>query len=502
MNHAASLHALFLSTAALARAMCLQTTKAYPLRLWIVDNSGSMREADGRRLVASSSKTNVRWTQTTRWDELKDTVTYHAQLAALLLAPTQFMVRYILKRSVHYGHRRQVCSLTILTKLCHSSSLQLLNPPADNGLHQMGVAEMGADMVEEDLHSLRHALNSTSPGGATPLTRHLNNIFALVSSMKSQLDKEGHRVVVVLATDGVPTNTSGHSGWKVDEDFEQALQRLQTLPVWIVVRLCTNDERVVQYYQNLDDRLEWSLEVLDDFVDEAKEVYRYNPWLNYALPLHRCREWGFPSRLMDLLDERTLTLEEMSDFLQLVFADSFNYLPDPAVDWEDFKKRVCKMIEQEEQPWNPSKKKAAPWIDMRQLENTYGPHRHQRQLAIMGTSAFVAVCVLWHLVSNMLQNVWQSALLAPSPSPTPVLTETAMPLTANGLIWILGGIVLMLLYLPRGPPNMKLVLALLGVILTLALPSLWSKSASFWKGAGWMAGGLVLLFLVAAFNDR
>ena len=72
--------------------MCVKTTRAFPLRLWVVDNSGSMRENDGRRLVASSSKSNVRWTQCTRWDELKDTVTYHAQMAALLVAPTQFMV--------------------------------------------------------------------------------------------------------------------------------------------------------------------------------------------------------------------------------------------------------------------------------------------------------------------------------------------------------------------------------------------------------------------------
>ena len=104
---------------ALARALSLQSTRAFPLRLWIVDNSGSMREPDGRRLVESSTKDNVKWAKTTRWEELKvsavavvschavdvaptiqlslsllcqDTVTYHAQLAGLLQAPTEFMV--------------------------------------------------------------------------------------------------------------------------------------------------------------------------------------------------------------------------------------------------------------------------------------------------------------------------------------------------------------------------------------------------------------------------
>ncbi len=55
---------------ALARALSLQSTRAFPLRLWIVDNSGSMREPDGRRLVESSTKDNVKWAKTTRWEEL------------------------------------------------------------------------------------------------------------------------------------------------------------------------------------------------------------------------------------------------------------------------------------------------------------------------------------------------------------------------------------------------------------------------------------------------
>ena len=53
--------------------------------------------------------------------------------------------------------------------------------------------------------------------------------------------------------------------------------------------------------------LEFNLEVLDDFLAEAKEVNRYNRWLNYALPMHRCRELGYHDRLFDLLGMPSLS---------------------------------------------------------------------------------------------------------------------------------------------------------------------------------------------------
>ena len=54
-----------------------------------------MNAADGQRLVETNRRNDVKWTPCTRWAELRECVNYHAQLAALLEAPTQFKVRTI-----------------------------------------------------------------------------------------------------------------------------------------------------------------------------------------------------------------------------------------------------------------------------------------------------------------------------------------------------------------------------------------------------------------------
>lgn len=59
--------------------------------------------------------------------------------------------------------------------------------------------------------------------------------------------------------------------------------------VWVVIRLCTDEQPVVDFYNALDSVLELPLEVLDDHLNEAKECHQFNSWLNYALPLHRCK---------------------------------------------------------------------------------------------------------------------------------------------------------------------------------------------------------------------
>mmetsp|Transcript_11088 Transcript_11088/g.20231 ORF Transcript_11088/g.20231 Transcript_11088/m.20231 type:complete len:383 (-) Transcript_11088:112-1260(-) len=324
----------------LARAMT-ENNASFPLRIWVVDNSGSMATCDGHRMVETKKSSDVKMVPCTRWSEIQDTVNYHVQMSALLQAPTVF---------------------------------RLLNDPgARVGPQQFSVAEQGATMIESDVETARQTMQNSSPGGVTPLFQHIRDIRESVSAMADTLRRDGTRVAIILATDGLPTNEKGIGDSHVKQQFVDSLRSLEGLPVWVVVRLCTDDEDVVEFYNNIDAQLELSLEVLDDFVGEATEVYEHNAWLNYTLALHRCREMGYHNRLFDLLDERTLTKGELRDFCMLLFGNSmFDSVPEPEVDWEGFIKAVAGMASKENKQWNPMKKKMTPIVDVKKMAKMYG----------------------------------------------------------------------------------------------------------------------------------
>jgi len=316
-----------------------RSNNIFPLRIWVVDNSGSMAQADGHSLLNFFySAEALKVMNCTRWAEIQETVTYHARMAAALQAPTSF---------------------------------RLLN--TFNGTDMFGIAERGPEHIASDLEDALRTIQEVSPRGTTPLSKHVREIGATVISMKDQLVAKGQKAVIVLATDGLPTDQNGHSTSLARNEFTQALRSLEGLPVWVVIRLCTDDDEVVNFYNNIDNELELSLDVLDDFTTEAKKVYRYNTWLNYALPLHRLREMGFYHKLFDLIDERSLTRDELRDFFCFLYGgDVLDGLPDPHVNWDKFLKHIKAVNNKAGLQWNPIKNRMQPWVDIRKLDRMFG----------------------------------------------------------------------------------------------------------------------------------
>ena len=128
----------------------------------------------------------------------------------------------------------------------------------------------------------------------------------------------------------------------------------------------------MDFWNNLDNQLELSLEVLDDFMAEAQEIHAVNPWLTYGLPLHRMREMGFYSKLFDLLDERALAKDELREFFRLLFGTGrMDSVPDPQADWKAFLDAIERLNREEGRTWNPITKRMDYWVDMRKLKRAY-----------------------------------------------------------------------------------------------------------------------------------
>lgn len=296
--------------------------QSMPYHFWIVDNSGSMQKADGKRLVRDTGGT-LRSISATRWEELCQVVLQTAEVAAAVGARIDF---HLLNRD---GLQPQYLTL--------DSSADDAIPAAS----KLSVAE------------LRRRMQSTIPAGRTPLTAAVQQISALLRPVASRLQAAGQRSVVVLCTDGLPDDS--HS-------FLGALQELQALPVWLVVRLCTDDDGVVSYWNDLDARLEAPLEVLDDEVGEAREVHEAgNQWLTYAPQLQLARQFGMQSKLFDLIDETALLPSQIAAFCEeLLGCDP---LPEPEVDTLTFVQVLKAQLAEVPNVYDPLTRRMRPWID-------------------------------------------------------------------------------------------------------------------------------------------
>jgi len=204
------------------------TVTTYPLRFWVVDNSGSMRTNDGHQLRGSSDA--IRVVDCNRYVELVGSVVYHAELAGLLRATTVF---------------------------------RLLNDPGSRvGPQEFSVAEANhsnggpatKSSIEHDVQQVRSIMERSEPIGVTPLTEHILAIRQRLSDVAPTLRAQGQKAVIVLATDGLPSDSFGKSSARVRDEFIDALRSLQFLPVWLVIRLCTGTYECSRYCTTLSIR--------------------------------------------------------------------------------------------------------------------------------------------------------------------------------------------------------------------------------------------------------
>merc|ERR1712232_408830 len=120
--------------------------------------------------------------------------------------------------------------------------------------------------IDAQCEQLEVMLKKIQPNGTTPLTERLGEIHRRIQMQSDELVRAGQNVILIIATDGMPTST--HSGSSSPGDrtqFVAALRRITgDLPVHVVIRLTTDEDSIVDFYNKIDEELEISLEVLDD----------------------------------------------------------------------------------------------------------------------------------------------------------------------------------------------------------------------------------------------
>ena len=194
-----------------------------PIRFWLVDNSGSMLSPGGCEIRGVSCQEPY-VAKCTRWAELKGTVAWHADLAGVLENHTVF---------------------------------RLVNAPENlPNAQEFAVADRAADILTaESVERANCIMKSVTPRGFTPLAAHVKRIRESMLAIRKTLENRCQQAVVVIATDGLPTDDAGESTDDAKDMFENALKSLQSLPVWLVIRLCTGDPDVMGYYNGLDQKV-------------------------------------------------------------------------------------------------------------------------------------------------------------------------------------------------------------------------------------------------------
>ena len=313
------------------REQFIKTLNQIPLRIWVLDNSGSMSTHDGNFFIAKTK----RMASCTRWDELQNTMKLHLSLASDLQAPCV---------------------------------LRLLNPGHD-GSQVMTCSDPNPEVFGAQIHAARATIMRTYPGNSTPLAWHVHQVHDRIRGMVPELRSRGQKVCVVLATDGLPTDNPRHVHGGAKEAFRQALNSLSGLPVWVVIRLLTDNEDVVDYYNDLDQQVEVPLDVLDDWEGEAREVCAVNPWINYTQELHHAREFGLLHPVFDLMDEKAFGASEVMQFLGLIFGeDAVLEMPTPLIDMDGFLEGVQRLLNQTAPSFNILRKKIKPVVSLKKLE--------------------------------------------------------------------------------------------------------------------------------------
>jgi hypothetical protein len=235
-----------------------------PLRYFIVDDSGSMTINDGQIFDAEKKKI----IKCSRWNELLETLKFQIGVSNSGMIKSKFIFL--------------------------------------NG----GFLDVG-DKFISDKHFFDRYFKIAE--GSTPLCGAISIIINEIAQFSEYYRQNGKTISIVVMTDGDAS----------DGDIRGQFELLKCYPVHLTLRLFTNEEKIVNYWNEIDRDLELRFDVIDNYLDEYKEVSKANPWLTYGLELHRLREYGLMSNEMDNIDEEIFEIDSIRTIIIIIYGEKY-----------------------------------------------------------------------------------------------------------------------------------------------------------------------------------
>ena len=375
-------------------------------------NNHAIHTREGRASSAESAATiqsaksdpdpdpEPQYVKCTRWAELSATIAFHAQLAKLSAAVTSAhsaATDSVQRSSVNSEFR----FLHHHTNAMNTSMIDALSPSHLHSSHHshphrhshsalpcfiIGDVERDGDSGD-DFEALEHFLKeSVFPTGHVSsrkdaLIREIVEIGQRayhLSPVEGESERENKIVHVLLATDYNGEREEGESEMEGIEDTDlaaiiaKAWSSIPGVSVHLTVRLSCTDSHTLRYWHGVRHRLlthtssptsSLSIEIISgDLQSEAKSVRRVNPWLTYAEPLHRLREFGFCydkngiSLSLASIGEERLDVQHVRVCVSLVLGPPSSegegegesgkgHYPDPEKEWTAFEASVQDKLE-------------------------------------------------------------------------------------------------------------------------------------------------------------
>lgn len=257
-------------------------SKKFGIVYHILDDSGSMIINDGKIIKKNKDKLYI--SKCSRWTEMVENTKNFANISFFGRIPMEFR---FLNRSIpiKVGYPED-----------YYDSINIPNYYLPKN-------------IDHNYQTLLGICNS-SPNGTTPLCRHIFEITMEIRQYEHILRENSQLALIIISTDGEAS----------DGDINEALRPLQQLPVLIILKLHTGEEKVIKYWNNIINDLEIRIVVLDDWISESKEVEKYNNWLVYGEPLHYLRQIVF-SKELNILDNQELSYDNFIFICNLIYGE-------------------------------------------------------------------------------------------------------------------------------------------------------------------------------------